>query len=236
VSHPTYYIPEQLTPQLLREASFSSSRLGRRGLDESEVREFCGWVSDEVTRMFTERAELEEEVRRLRERVVRGTTPGTRPEDAHVQAVNVLSKAQQTADRYVAEAQDYSREVAQDATRRAEEILRETKVRASLILEEAHTSGRLAKERAQAAGEGRPAAGGRNLETEIAYLRTFSDVCRTHLRAYLESLTRSIEEWESKDREGARIAAHARTSLQPPSLELNDTSVSVRDVPDPLGR
>jgi cell division septum initiation protein DivIVA len=154
--------------------------------------------------MFAERASLEEEVRRLRERAVRGVKPGVRPEDAHVQAVNVLSNAQQTADRYVAEAQDYSREVAEDASRRGEEILRDAKARASMILEEAHVSARLAKERAETAGEGQSPAAGRELETQIAYVRTFSDVCRTHLRAYLEALTRSIEEWEQTEREGAR--------------------------------
>ena len=44
------------------------------------------------------------------------------------------------------------------------------------------------------------------LQAEIAYLRTFSDVYRTHLRAYTESLTRSIEAWEQSERKGALAA------------------------------
>jgi hypothetical protein len=36
--------------------------------------------------------------------------------------------------------------------------------------------------------------------------RTFSDVCRPHLRAYMESLTRSIEEWERAEHNGALAA------------------------------
>ena len=39
----------------------------------------------------------------------------------------------------------------------------------------------------------------REAEAELAYLRTFSQVCRAHLRAYLESLTVSIEEWEKAE-------------------------------------
>ncbi len=31
-------------------------------------------------------------------------------------------------------------------------------------------------------------------------------MCRTHLRAYLESLTQSIEAWEQAERSGARAA------------------------------
>ena len=34
------------------------------------------------------------------------------------------------------------------------------------------------------------------------YLRTYSEVCRTHLRAYLDSLARSIEEWEQAEKSG----------------------------------
>ena len=209
------YLPEQLTPQRLREVSFSSSRLGRRGLDEGEVREFCQWASAEVARMLAERANLEEEVRRLRERFVRNTNSGVQPDDAHVHAVNVLSRAQQTADRYVAEAQDYSREIAVEAAARGEEILREAKFRASMILDQAHTSATQAKEDAAASRDGRQSGEERELETEIAYLRTFSDVCRTHLRAYLESLSRSIEEWEKAERDSAHTARNARA--KPPA-------------------
>jgi cell division septum initiation protein DivIVA len=206
---------EPLTPQRIRSAEFPSARLGRRGVDEAQVRAFCGWVSDEVARMLTERTELEEEVLRLRERVLEGKDSGVQPEDGHVQAVYVLSKAQETADRYVADAQEYSRELAEDARKRREEILREAKVRASLILEEAHTSASQAAQMIPAAGETLSVAQQRDLEAEIAYLRTFSDVCRTHLRAYLDSLTRSIEEWERAEHQGAAAARGSVAAYDP---------------------
>jgi hypothetical protein len=109
----------------------------------------------------------------------------------------------------VADAQDYSRELAGEARMGRDEVLREAKVRASMILQEANRSAADAAEAAEAARDlpdPVPAAERQGLQAEIAYLRTFSDVGRTHLRAYLESLTRSIEEWERAERNGARAA------------------------------
>lgn len=205
------YAGDPITPQQVREATFPVVRLGRRGVDETEVRMFCDRVADELTRSLTQRTALEAEVRRLRERVLgtRGPDGGVVPDEAQVQAVNVLTMAQRTADRYVADAQSYSRELAQDAHLRHDEILREAQVRASMILDEAHASAQAAADSATAAGAsangGAPGGGDRSgTDAELAYLRTFSRVCRTHLRAYLESLSASIEEWEKAEEEGLR--------------------------------
>jgi DivIVA domain-containing protein len=204
---------EPLTPEGVRSTSFSASRLGRRGLDEAEVRAFCEHVSNGLGLLLNDNNMLRAEVLRLRERVLEGKgRSGVQPEDGHVQAVYVLSKAQQTADRYVAEAQEYSRELTEDARMRHDEILREAKVRASMILEEAHASASRAAEAVPSSSDPLPGAERQELLAEIAYLRTFSDVCRTHLRAYLESLSRSIEEWDRAERSGA-LAAKAGDSL-----------------------
>lgn len=192
---------EQLTPEQVRSATFSPARFGRRGLDDGEVRGFCEWVADGLGRLVNDNNLLHAEIVRLRERLLDGKgKAGVQPEDGHVQAVYVLSKAQQTADRYVTEAQEYSRELAEDARLRRDEILGEAKMRASMILEEAHNSGSKAAEAARNVRDPVPEAERQELQAEIAYLRTYSDVCRTHLRAYLESLTRSIEEWERTER------------------------------------
>ena len=106
----------------------------------------------------------------------------------------------------MADAQEYSRELAEDAHLRRDEILREAKVRASMILEEAHTSASRAASAVPDTRDPLPGSERQELQAEIAYLRTFSDVCRTHLRAYLESLTRSIEEWERAEHSGALTA------------------------------
>lgn len=140
--------------------------------------------------------------------------PGTasadiRPEDAHVQAVGVLAKAQQTADRYVADAQEYSREMAEDARRR-DEIIAGTRTHAARILNEAHAEASRAAAAVPVPPEPADAAERQELQAELACLRTFSDVCRTHLRAYLEALVRNADEWE---RSGRRSLASMRAEL-----------------------
>jgi cell division septum initiation protein DivIVA len=192
----------------VRSAAFTPTRLGRRGIDESEVRAFCEWIADGLGMLINDNNMHQAEIMRLRDRLLGKGRTGIQPEDAHVQAVQVLSKAQQTADRYVADAQEYSRELAGDARLRRDEILREAKVRASMILEDAHTTATQAADAARDTPEPLPAAERQDLQAEIAYLRTFSDVCRTHLRAYLESLTRSIDEWEHAEHNGTLTARH----------------------------
>jgi DivIVA domain-containing protein len=200
-----------LTPEQVRSVAFTPTRLGRRGLDEAEVRAFCEWVGDGLGRLLNDNSMLQEEVMRLRERLLDGKgKAGVQPEDGHVQAVYLLSRAQQTADRCVADAQEYSRELAEDARMRRDEILREAKFRASMILEDAHKSATRAADAVPATThDPLPAAERQELQAEITYLRTFSDVCRTHLRAYMESLTRSIEEWERAEHSGALAAREA---------------------------
>jgi DivIVA domain-containing protein len=213
------YADASMTPQEVREASFQVVRLGRRGVDESEVRAFCDRVANELTRSLTQRTALEAEVRRLRERVLgrqqESGAAGAAPDEAQVQAVNVLTMAQRTADRYVADAQDYSRELAQDAHLRHDEILREAQVRASMILDEAHSSAQAAADMVPTR-EGPAGATQREAEAELAYLRTFSRICRTHLRAYLESLATSIEEWEKAEMQGLMSARGTAMHQAPP--------------------
>jgi DivIVA domain-containing protein len=196
----------RLTPDAVQSVTFPSARLGRRGLDEEHVWAFCGQVERELVRLFNERTTLTDEVQRLRRRVL-GLTgddagSGYRPDDAHVQAVRILSKAQQTADRYVADAQEYSRQLAQDARRRRDEILSEARSHAAAMLDEAHGEASRAAEAALAAPpeDIEPGADASELQAELVYLRTFSDVYRSHLHAYLDALLRNVEEWERAEK------------------------------------
>jgi DivIVA domain-containing protein len=204
----------RLTPDAVQAVTFPSARLGRRGLDEEHVRAFCAQVERELVRLFNERTSLADEVQRLRRRVLGlsgdDAGAGYRQDDAHVQAVRILSKAQQTADNYVADAQEYSRKLAQDARRRRAEILAEAKKHAAVMLEEADVEASRAAEAALAAPETQSASDRRELEAELAYLRTFSDVYRTHLHAYLDALVRNVEDWERAEK--TSLAA-ARTGL-----------------------
>lgn len=202
---------ERLTPDQVQSVAFPSARLGRRGYDEEHVRAFCAHVERELVTLLNEKAALWEEVERLRDRVLGargdGDAPGYRPEDAHIQAVRILSNAQQTADRYVSDAQQYSRELAEDARRRRDELLAEARAHAERVLEEAHTQASDAAAMAMA-GPGQAASAGerRELEAELAYLRTFSDVYRTHLRAYLDALLRNVDEWERAEKSSLAAA------------------------------
>jgi len=207
---------ERLTPDRVQSISFPTSRLGRRGFDEDHVRAFCAHVEQELVTLLNEKAALWEEVERLRRRIMGDAdeAPGYRPEDAHVQAVRILSNAQQTADRYVADAQQYSRQLAEDARRRRDEVLSEARAHAERVLEGAHLS---ASRAAAVAMSGAPLTdeGRSGLQGELAYLRTFSDVYRNHLRAYLEALLRNVEEWERAEK--SSLAA-VRDGLPPVHL------------------
>ena len=209
---------DRLTPDAVQAVTFPSARLGRRGLDEEHVRAFCAQVERELVRLFNERTSLTDEVQRLRRRVLGLSGDdgevGYRQDDAHVQAVRILSRAQQTADRYVADAQEYSRQLAQDARRRRDEILTDARKHAAMMIEDSHGEASRAAEEALAAPVTLPAGDRRELEAELAYLRTFSDVYRTHLHAYLDALVRNVEEWERAEK--TSLAA-ARASLPPPA-------------------
>ena len=51
MSHANGELP---TPERVRSATFTPARLGRRGLDETEVRAFCEWVSDGLGRLIND--------------------------------------------------------------------------------------------------------------------------------------------------------------------------------------
>jgi len=56
----------RLTPGRVGSMSFRLARLGRRGLDEDDVREFCDQVEEELSLLLEERSALQSEVHRLR--------------------------------------------------------------------------------------------------------------------------------------------------------------------------
>jgi DivIVA domain-containing protein len=195
---------KRLSPDDVQAATFPLSRLGRRGYDEEHVREFLREVERELVTLLNEKVSLWNEVERLRRRIMTGMKQGDGVlfgrEDAHVHAVRVLSNAQLTADRYVADAQAYSHKLTEEARTRRDEILIEAKQHADMVLGEAQSRAR------QAALATLNASAGQSLETdrsalraELAYLRTFGEVYRTHLRAYTEGMLRSIAEWERNE-------------------------------------
>ena len=104
----------RLTPGELQSVVFARAALGRRGYDEDQVRDFLQYVERELVQILNHKAALGEEVNRLRAQAGRGAGGVMAPEDAHFQAVRILSQAQQTADLYVADAERYTRELAHE--------------------------------------------------------------------------------------------------------------------------
>jgi cell division septum initiation protein DivIVA len=163
----TIMVDARLTPDLVGGASFRPARLGRRGLDEAHVRAFCRQVESELVILTDERRVLQDEVLRLRRRVLGqgGEDDADSPGNAHVQAVSILSRAQQTASHYVSEAQEYSRHLAQDARRRRDEMLAEAREQADQLraegrehADQARAQARLEMVHAQAAHRDRARA------------------------------------------------------------------------------
>ena len=204
---------QRLTPDEVQSVAFRAARLGRRGFDEEHVREFCGEVEAELVALISERAALEDEVRRLRRRVLSRAgdegPAGGGLADVHIQAVGILFRAQQTANHYVSEAEEYCRHLAQYARRRRDEILGQARSHADRVLEQAHREASAAAESALAgstladlaaaqptlaAPVAVPCAEDRAVAAELAYLRTFSEVYRSHLRTYLDALLRNVDE------------------------------------------
>jgi DivIVA domain-containing protein len=210
---------KRLTPDDVQAATFPLSRLGRRGYDEDHVREFLREVERELVTLLNEKVSLWNEVERLRRRIMTGMKQGDNVlfgrEDAHVHAVRILSNAQLTADRYVADAQAYSHRLTEEARTRRDEILLEAQQHADMVLEEAQSR---AKEAALATLSAPVApqleADRSSLKAELAYLRTFGEVYRTHLRAYTEGMLRSIAEWERSEAGAiAEVTAEAADQL-----------------------
>jgi cell division septum initiation protein DivIVA len=210
---------QRLTPDVVEEVSFRPARLGRRGFDEEHVRAFCHQVESELVRLLNERAALQVEVSRLRRHVLsyHGEDDGRDGADAHLRAVSILSRAQDTADHYVTEAQEYSRLLGQDARRRRDEVLADARQQVDQVVDEADREASQAAQTAMAAPlpAAQLPADRQELQAEVAYLRTFSAVYRTHLRAYLDALLRNADEGAHAERSSLASARADVPRLSP---------------------
>jgi cell division septum initiation protein DivIVA len=218
----------RLAPDDLLAVTFPLTRWGRHGLDEDAVRGFLAGAHAEMVRLINERASLWQEVQRLRRRILGKETGNDAilfgKDDAHIHAVRILSSAQRTADRYVADAQAYSGRLTEEARTRRDEIMRQAQQHADMLLEEARTRARAAAVDAMN-HDGLPPQTDqerRAVQAELAYLRTFSEVYRQHLKIYTEDVLRTIEDWETKERTAVRDIPLA--GQNPPSIGWQHSS------------
>jgi DivIVA domain-containing protein len=187
-----------LTPADLQSMRFSRASVLRPGYVETEVDRVLSRMAEELARLVAEKAELRDQVRALQAQV-EGVVAQAPPSE---QALRILSTAQQTADNYVAEAEEFSRQVTGEARAEYEEQIRLARENAGAIIQAAQE----AAAKITASATGTPEGGQRSveeLEEQVAYLKAFGQACRVQLRSYLEALISDVEtEWGRADPAG----------------------------------
>lgn len=183
----------RVTPEEVRGVQFTRAGVLHPGYEHTEVDAFLSRVGEELDRLVVENAVLHDQVADLEGRV-RENAPQEPPSE---QAVRILAVAQQTADDYVAEAEDFSRQMTTDARAQYEERLREARDNAGAIIQAAQeAAARMVAEGGLPAGDGQGQLSTEELQEQVDYLKAFGQAVRTQLRAYLEALISDVEsEW-----------------------------------------
>jgi DivIVA domain-containing protein len=204
-----------LTPADLHSVRFTRASMLHPGYVETEVDRVMHRVAEELGRHITEKAALRDRVRALQAEV-EGTQAQVAPSD---QAVRILASAQLTADNYVAEAEEFSRQVTSEARAEYETAVRQARENAGAIIQAAQE----AAARIHGGTPGRGDNGQRSveeLEKQVAYLKAFGQACRVQLRSYLEALLTDIEtEWGRAD-----PGALPQEPLRPPAQRSRSDS------------
>jgi DivIVA domain-containing protein len=141
---------QRLVPERVRATRFSRTPIGRRGLNEEEVVQFLLRVADDIAARDAAEASLRAKVAHYKNTLIQWQREQLeiRPEDGQpappppapvptVAAVNLLSQAQQQADAYIAQTQEYCRRLAADAHDHSQEILSEAAAQAEIAAQSA---------------------------------------------------------------------------------------------------
>jgi DivIVA domain-containing protein len=212
--------PERrLSPADLHNVRFTRAPMRRPGYTDTEVDRVLSRAAEELSRLMAEKAELRDQVQALQAQQAQQAQAAGVPvqEPPSEQALRILSSAQLTADNYVAEAEEFSRQVTAEARAQYEELTRQARENAGAILQAAQEA---------AARIGTPAAPAGNersveeLQEQVAYLKAFGQACRVQLRSYLEALISDVEsEWG-----GADPAALPQEMPRPPAQRTSSAS------------
>jgi DivIVA domain-containing protein len=127
----------RLTPERVRKMQFTRTQIGRRGLAEDEVTLFLERVAEDIAARDAEDASMRAMVLHYQNTLADWRAEYRDPHGRsgtgvmpNVEAVNILSRAQQEADSYVAQTQAYCRRLAVDARDHAQQILAEAQAQA----------------------------------------------------------------------------------------------------------
>ena len=206
-----------LNPADVQNVRFTRASMLRPGYVDTEVDHVMSRVAEELARHIAEKSKLRNEVRALRAQI-EGTPVHEAPSE---QAVRILSSAQQTADAYVAEAEEFSRQMTTEARTVYEEEVRQARENAGAIIQAAQEAAAKVSGGA-VAGADTGARSMQELEEQVAYLKAFGQACRVQLRSYLEALLSDVEkEW-----------GHADPALLPQQPLHAPAQRSSRDAPD----
>jgi DivIVA domain-containing protein len=178
----------------LRAVSFTPASMLHPGYTDREVDQFVARAADELARLTDENTQLRAQVQHLQQQLDAASTEiAARPSPSD-QAVGILATAQLTADAYVAEAEDFSRQMTSEARAQYEEQLTEARERAGAIIQAASEArAALVANAGTGTGEG---PGTQELQEQAAYLKAFGQAVRVQLRSYLEALLADVEtEW-----------------------------------------
>lgn len=210
----------RISPADLHSLQFSRASMMRPGYVDTEVDRVMSRVAEELARLYAEKAALRDQVRSLQTQVDGVVIP----EPPSEQAVRILSSAQQTADAYVAEAEEFSRQVTSEARAQYEEQVRLARENAGAILQAAQEAAAKVSGGAPA-GADAPARSVEELQEQVAYLKAFGQACRVQLRAYLEALLSDVEsEWGRAD--PALLPPHAAAPPLPRGNAREDSAAA----------
>lgn len=184
-TEPTRRTQPRLSPEAVRAHTFARASLRRRGVDEEEVRAFIGRVAEELASADAEKAGLRAEIERLRDRFREHNRAEDSMDRPSAEAINVLSAAQQQADNYVAQAQDYCREVTNQARHQADEIMQEAHDRAE------HAANEAARAYRAPSGAGYSAEL-EDMERRVAWIQSYCRTVQVQMQAASDAFSREI--------------------------------------------
>ena len=209
---------DEVTGADLQTVTFATSKGFGRGYDQHEVDSFvvrCAQLVDRLrARMDQVAAGYETQIAELTERIDRDSRS-----NEVAQAMSVLITAQQTADKTVAQADEYSakvmaeaRELYEDTRKNSATLEQETEDKARHVYEEALSRSE-AIEREAADRVERMNLNSESVQAELdqqtAYLRTLRDTSRIQIQTFLEGLLDHVAEEYGR---AHPIAAEAATA------------------------
>lgn len=199
-----------LPPAALRSARFGQAR---NGYDRDEVHALLMHAATRIESTDEQCRTLRDEVARLRQENEKLRNSGEPVDDesrmeVSVRAVSLLSRAQQSADNAVAEAEAYARDLVATAREQYREILQRAQETA------AQTTRELPQAPVEQRGEPIP---------EVEYVRTYARVAQVQLRSVLEALTAEVDKL---DRLPRNVPPPQQVSWQP-SISVAHTQVDM---------